>query len=164
MFSMDPDPNKSKSKIIYMIGNKKNVKKPLPLSLCGQTLPFVSTALHLGHHLSEDGSMRLDMETKRAEFISKTVDIRDTFDFASLVEVLAACNVYCSDYYGTLAAWDLETEKAASFFNAWTTNVKLAWDVPRGTRTYLLQQVLAPGLTSAKIHIFLSVSENCTEP
>ena len=30
-----------------------------------------------------------------------------------------------------------------------------AWDVPRGTRTYLLQQVLDPGVTSARVDILV---------
>ena len=49
--------------------------------------------------------------------------------------------------------WDLDGERAGQVFNARTTAIKLAWAVPRGTRTYLLQQVLAPGLTSAKVDI-----------
>ena len=38
-------------------------------------------------------------------------------------------------------------------FNAWTTCVKLTWDVPRATRKYLVQQVLGAGLTSVKVDI-----------
>ena len=38
-------------------------------------------------------------------------------------------------------------------FSSWTTAVKLAWSVPRGTRTYLVQQVLYSGLTSGKVDI-----------
>ena len=49
--------------------------------------------------------------------------------------------------------WDLSGGKADQVFNAWTTAVKLAWAVPRGTRSYLVQQVLAPGITSAKADI-----------
>ena len=49
--------------------------------------------------------------------------------------------------------WDLGGEKAGQVFNSWTTAIKLAWGVPRGTRTYLVQQVLAPGITSAKVDI-----------
>ena len=136
-----------------MTGRKKQLSKPVPLTLSGQELPFVSSALHLGHHLCEDGTMSHDCDVKRAEFISRMVEIRQTFSFASPVEILAATNLYCSDYYGSLSGWDLEGEKAEAFFNSWTTNVKLAWNVPRGTRKYLVQQVLAPGLTSAKVEI-----------
>ena len=46
-----------------------------------------------------------------------------------------------------------DQRKQQPSFNTWATNVKLTWDVPRGTRTYLLQQVLAPGLTLAKTEV-----------
>ena len=38
-FSTDPDPVKSKSKCIFMIGNKKNLPRPAPLLLEGTELP-----------------------------------------------------------------------------------------------------------------------------
>ena len=110
----------------------------------------MSSATHLGHHLSEDGTLTHDIEIKRAEYIAKTVELRENLSFASPVEILSATDVYCSDYYGSLAGWDLGCEKAATFFNAWNTHVKLTWQVPRNTRTYLLQQVLASGFTSAR--------------
>ena len=50
-----------------------------------------------------------------------------------------------------------EAYQRASFdgahYNVWAVNVKLAWGVPRATRTYILQQCLAPGSTSAKTEI-----------
>ena len=39
--------------------------------------------------------------------------------------------------------------------SAWKTGVKLAWGVHRGCRTYLLQQVLAPGVTSLRVNLLL---------
>ena len=57
------------------------------------------------------------------------------------------------DYYGSLAGWDLGGDKATMFFHAWKTHVKLTWNVPRQTRTYLLQHVLALGFTSARTEI-----------
>ena len=146
-FSTDPDPQKSKSKMIYMCGKQSSLQKPVPLKLCGGELPWVSSAVHLGHHLHEDGTLTHDAEVKRAEYIAKTVELREMLYFASPVEVLAATEIYCSDYYGCLAGWDLGGDKAKMFFNAWNTHVKLSWNVPRQTRTYLLQHVLAKGFT-----------------
>ena len=39
-FSTDPNPQKSKSKCIFMKGNKKNLVKPPELRLCGRSLPW----------------------------------------------------------------------------------------------------------------------------
>ena len=152
MFSTDPDPIKSKTKCIFVCGDKKNLSKPAPLSLCGRDLPWVPTATHLGHELSETGSMEQDAKVKRATFISRSVEIRETFKFASPVEVLHAMKVYCSSFYGCML-WDLAWEGATHVFNSWNTGTRLNWSVPRATRTYLVQQVLSAGLTSAKVDI-----------
>ena len=152
MFSTDPNPNKSKTKCIFVCGTKKNLAKPAPLSLCGREFPWVTTATHLGHELHETGSMKHDALVKRAMFIDKSTEIRETFSFASPVEILSALKVYCSSFYGCML-WDLGGECTGKVFNAWTTAVKLTWGVPRGTRSYLVQQVLASDFTSAKVDI-----------
>ena len=60
-FSTDPDPVKSKSKCIFMIGEQRNLSRPVPLMLGGRKLPWVSTAVHLGHELHESGKMNHDL-------------------------------------------------------------------------------------------------------
>ena len=81
-FSTDKNPSKSKSKAIYVVGNNKVREKPEPLALCGERLPWVERAVHLGHSVTSDGSMRQDTREKVAEFIDTTVKLRETFDFA----------------------------------------------------------------------------------
>ena len=152
LFSTDPDPSKSKTKCIFVCGDQKKLAKPATLTLCGRDLPWVSTAFHLGHELSETGNMEQDVKEKRATFISKSVEVRETFKFASPVEVVQAMKVYCSSFYGCML-WDLSGQGAAQVFNSWNTAAKLAWSVPRATRTFLLQQVLTAGVTSAKVDI-----------
>ena len=151
-FSTDPTPSKSKSKCIYMVGNKRNLVKPAALMLGDKELPWVETASHLGHELHQSGRMDRDAKQKRAEFISKSVEIREVFKFASPVEILHAMKVYCASFYGSML-WDLTSEGATQAFNAWNTAVKLAWDCPRQTRSYLLKHVLACNLSSAKTDI-----------
>ena len=65
-FSTDPDPSKSKSKCIFVCGSSKKKQKPVPLMLNGKELPWVESALHLGHVLHESGSMDQDTKAKRA--------------------------------------------------------------------------------------------------
>ena len=157
-FSTDPTPSKSKSKCIYMVGKKKNLVKPAPLRLGDMMLPWVETASHLGHELHESGSMEHDAKIKKAEFISSSIEIRETFKFASPVEVLKATKVYCSSFYGCML-WDLGGAGAGQVFNAWNTAIKLAWDCPRDSRSYLVQQVLGCGLSSAKTDILLRYNQ-----
>ena len=140
-----------------MVGKRKNLAKPAPLMLGGRELPWVQSATHLGHELHETGSMDHDAKIKRAEFIDKSVEIRNAFKFASPVEILSALKTYCSSFYGSML-WDMSGEGAAKVFNAWTTAVKLCWDCPRNTRTYLVQQVLACGQSSARTDLLTRYS------
>ena len=89
---------------------------------------------------------------KRAIFINNSVEIREAFSFASPVEILSAIKIYCCSLYGCML-WDLSGDGATQVFNACNTCVKLTWEVPRGTRTYLVQQVLGSGLISVKVDI-----------
>ena len=49
--------------------------------------------------------------------------------------------------------WDLGSDMATQYYNVWNTCVKLAWQVPRATRSYLVDQLLGCDLTSARMDI-----------
>ena len=148
-FSTDPNPAKSKTKCIFMTGKRKNLPKPVPLVLSGKELPWVTSATHLGHEFHESGNMEYDATVKRAEFIRKSSDIRETFFFASPVEVLRAVKVFAGDLYGG-NLWQLRSDKASQVFNAWNTCIKLAWQVPRSTHTYFVDRLLSSGISHVR--------------
>ena len=79
-FSTDPVPAKSKSKCLFLCGYQK-ADYPLPLQLCGQDLPWVEHAVHLGHELHQLCNMEYDVHIKRAEYIETAAQIQDTFKF-----------------------------------------------------------------------------------
>ena len=58
----------------------------------------------------------------------------------------------CTSAYGS-NLWKLDSVEAEMMFSAWRTGIKLAWDVHRACRTYLLQQVLAPNITSLRVSL-----------
>ena len=118
--------------------------------LCGRPLPWVERADHLGHVLHQTGTMAQDCKEKRAKFIDSSVKIRETFDFAHPEEKIKAIERYCTSLYGS-NLWDLASDEAEGVFAAWRTGIKLAWGVHRGCRTFLLQTVLAPQLTSLRV-------------
>ena len=154
-FSTDANPDKSKSKAIHVTGLRGGgLQKPAPLMLCGRALPWVARAEHLGHALSEDGTMRRDAREKRAQFIDMSVKIRETFAFAHPTEQLEAITKYCTSIYGS-NLYDFSDAEFEMICNAWKTGVKLAWDVHRGCRTYLVQQVLAPGIHSLRVNLLV---------
>ena len=141
-FSTDPDPAKSKSKCIFMCGSSRNVSYPVKVQLNGNDLPWVETGTHIGHELHQMCNMDFDIKTKRAKFINTSSDIIDIFRFAHPDQVLRAISLYCGHCYGSML-WDLSSELAGQFFISWKTSVKIAWRVPRGTHTYLVNHLFA---------------------
>ena len=123
--------------------------KPMNLQLYGVDLPWVQTATHLGHELSQDCNMEQDMKMKRAEFIGKTTEVRESFNFAQPNQVLQAVRTYCCSLYGAMT-WSLCSDKARQVFNCWNTCVKLAWGVPRSTHSYIVDSLLSSGIPSVR--------------
>ena len=156
LFSTDPNPSLSKTKCM---GKNINLVKPAPLTLNGRELPWVETANHLGHMLHENGTMEYDAKIARAKFIDQSLETRQSFSFASPVEIIMALGIYCSSHYGSML-WDLGGEAACQYFNSWSTAVKLSWECPRNTMTYLLQHVLSCGgpSPSARVDIMARYS------
>ena len=71
---------------------------------------------------------------------------------SKFAEVFKALKIHNSSFYG-FNLWDLGSEKARSVYTAWNTAVKLAWGCPKQTRTYILQQMLCCGFSSARVDI-----------
>ena len=151
-FSTDVDPSKSKSKAIFMCGQRSQLPKPSPLVLCGKLLPWVETASHLGHELHQSGNMDYDAKVKRGQYISTSLEIREMFSFASPIEILRAVKVYAGSFYGS-NLWELEGMMASQVYSSWSINVKLAWSVPRATRSYIAKHLLSSEMTSARVDI-----------
>ena len=149
-FSTHDDPSRSKSKVLYVVGPRGGaLPRPEPLVLCGRPLPWVERAEHLGHTLHQDGTMLQDCREKRAQLIDRSVKIREEFGFAHPAEQITAVAKYCSSVYGS-NLWDLASREAVMLTNAWRTGHKLAWNVPRACRTYLVESVLAPHVPSLR--------------
>jgi hypothetical protein len=148
MFSTNENPKKSKSKALYVVGPRgAALTRPVPLQLCGRPLPWVERAEHLGHTLHQDGTMVHDCREKRAQFIDTSIKIRESFGFAHPAEQITAVEKYCTAAYGS-NLWDLASHETRMLVSAWKTGHKLAWDVPRNCHTYLVEEVLAPHVTS----------------
>ena len=142
VFSTNPVPSKSKTKCMFFCGQQHGVRYPDPIMLDGKILPWVTTAEHLGHTLHQSGSMDQDCKVQRAQFIQKSIDVREKLHFAKPDIVMKAVRVYCSDSYGSML-WKLRSESSESFFKCWNTCVKLVNNVPRSTFTYLVEGYFA---------------------
>ena len=129
------------------------MRKPDNLELLGEQLPWVASADHLGHVLHQSGTMDQDALVKRARFIDKTIGIRESFSFAFPSQVMRAVQVYACDGYGSML-YDLASQSAESLFKSWNTCMKLIWDVPRGTYTYLVENVLAKDFVPLRHQVY----------
>ena len=66
-----------------MIGKSRvTLPKPINFQLCGEILPWLERAEHLGHTLHSDGTMKQDIREKSAQFIDSAVKMRETFSTA----------------------------------------------------------------------------------
>ena len=88
----------------------------------------------------------------RAKFIDKSTTVRDKFSFARPAEILTATCIYCCDFNGS-NLWDLYGDRAQQCYRAWNTSVKLAWEVPRSTHTWVVENILSCDLPSARERI-----------
>ena len=147
-FSTDPNPTKSKSKAVFMVGNRRDLVKPAPLLLCGRPLPWVSQATHLGHEFSEDGTMNTDTKMRRGAFIGRCLEVQEAFSFAAPSEVLGAIKLYCGDLYGGMLS-RLDGPAAIRLTNCWNIAVKDVWGLPRSAHTIYVRW-LSAGHTSLK--------------
>ena len=152
-FSVDPNPGKSKSKAIYMCGTLKNVVYPDNLKLYDHDLPWVQQADHLGHVLSQLCNMETNAKIMKAKYIDKTVENRDTFNFAHPAQVIRAMEIFSSDCYG-LMLHDLSSPSSESIFKCWNTAIKLIWNVPRSTYTYIVENLLAINFQTLRNQIY----------
>ena len=125
---------------------------PACLKLNGKSLPFVTTPTHVGHELSQDGTTTTDIKIKRAKFIDKSIEIRETFSFADPIQILQAVNIYCCDHYGSML-WDLYGDMAGQYYRCWNTCAKLAWNCPRSTHSYFVTCQLAADFVSIRTKI-----------
>ena len=103
----------------------------------------------LGHALHQDGTRRQNCREKRAQLKDTSVKLRETFGFMHPAEIITATAKYCTAAYGS-NHWDYSTQEFKMMCNAWTTGHKLACNVPRACRTYLVQNVLAPHVSSLR--------------
>ena len=99
-----------------------------------------------------------DIRVKRATYIDESVEVRETFGFASPNKVLQAFKLYVGSHYGSML-WDLGSDLASQYYTAWNTCVKLTWQVPRATHTCVVDQLLFCGLSSARTDILARYSK-----
>ena len=90
---------------MYFCGRAGKVKYPEKVQLDGEDLPWVESAVHLGHILHQQTSMDKDCQRARGKFISKSVEIREQLGCAKPEIIMQAVQIFCTDAYGGMLWW-----------------------------------------------------------
>ena len=130
LFSTDPVPSKSKTKCM-LFSRHKSADQVLNLQLNGDNLPWVSTAKHLGNHLSSKLNLsplspetKTDLLCKRAILYDKVHQVQQQFGYCDPKLVLKLLSIYSTALYGS-PLWQLSSEEHSKLNRSWNTAIKI---------------------------------------
>ena len=126
------------------------LKKPMMIDgtwLCGNKLPWVDQFKHLGNTINNKYPYTdQDIQIKRAQFISKSLELNQEFFFASSRTKFDINQIYNSHFYGS-PIWDLFGKCALSLESSYNQGVKVMFNLPVSTHRNLIEPV------SGHIHV-----------
>ena len=144
LFSTEPVPSKSKTKCM-LFSRHKSADQILNLQLNGNILQWVSTAKHLGNHLSSKLNLsplspetKTDLLCKRAILYDKVHQVQQQFGYCDPKLVLKLLSIYSTALYGS-PLWQLSSEEHSKLNRSWNTAIKIIWDLPHSTHTRFLE-------------------------
>ena len=136
-FSTNIDPKKSKTKCIHFSKQKIELARIL---LNGDPLPWVDSALHVGNTLERNNSFAKDLRLKRGDFIGRVHSILQEFHFANPQVKMKMFSIYSTSFYGS-SLWNIFNGTCDRLFTAWNIAVRMAFDLPRGTHRYFIEEI-----------------------
>ena len=144
LFSTDPNPARSKTKCLFF-SRKRNSEQVSPVTLNGDTLPWVTTAKHLGNHLSSKLSLtsyspetKTDILCKRAILFDKVHQVLQQFGNLEPKLVINLLSIYSTALYDS-TLWQIDSEEYKKLIRSWNIAVKIIWELPHPTHVKLLE-------------------------
>lgn len=161
--SIDPDPKKSKTKCLYF--NQKQI--PKNLKVYGDDIPWVTSAIHLGHIINVDERTSHDLNSKRCAFISGVHGLRQEMGDQVPSVFMQLVHIYKSSFYGS-NLWDLNDDTASKLYSAWNRTIRFTYNIPINTHRYILQELHDKAdLKSTLLKRFMNFNNqllNCGKP
>ena len=138
-FSTDMDPVKCKTKCTAFV---RRVTAIDDVKLCGNKLPWVDQFKHLGNTISNKEGSFIEQDTviKRAQFISKSLELNQEFSFASSRTKFQINHIYNSHFYGS-PLWDLSSKSAIQLESSYNQSIKVMFNLPVSTHRMLIEPV-----------------------
>ena len=138
-FSTDQNPGKSKTKCMAFIQRNRKIPNVM---LCGNPLPWVDTAKHLGITIDSKSVSILsqDMKQKRAQYIQRNNELLQEFSFANGFTKSKINSIYNTHFTGSVL-WDLFGDDACKIYSTWNTSVRKMFRLDRTTHRYFIEAV-----------------------
>ena len=143
VFSTDPDPKKSKTMCIAFNCNTRD--NLASIQLCGDNLPWVSKAKHIGNYLHEDGTTDLDVRVKKGMFIQNAMELDQEFHCLPADQKMRL-NLLYNSHFCSSSIWRFESEEARHLFSSWNKNIKMIYDLPWATHRWVLEEITGSNL------------------
>lgn len=135
-FSTDVNPSKCKTKCLAFLRKERYLQ---PVKLCGNDLPWVTHGKHLGNTIeTKSNGMKMDIRTKRAQYIEKNNEIMQEFHFSHPKTKMEINSIYNNHFTGS-PLWNLFSRDSEMLFNTWNKSVRLIFDVPLTTHRFFLE-------------------------
>ena len=169
LFSTDPNPARSKTKCLFF-SRKRNSEQVSPVTLNGDTLPWVTTAKHLGNHLSSKLSLasyspetKTDILCKRAILFDKVHQVLQQFGNLEPKLVINLLSIYSTALYGS-TLWQIDSEEYKKLIRSWNIAVKIIWELPHPTHVRLLEPLSpVPHLEAVLTGRYIGFIENLSK-
>ena len=113
-----------------------------PVILGTKPLPTVLQWPHLGVMIStSDESFESDLDDKRKILIGKISSLQQELGDQDPAVFVKLVQIYFLHLYGS-SLWDIYSENSTKLWTAWHKFVKITFDLPFATHTYLLNDII----------------------
>ena len=154
--------SKSKTKCLAF----NSTLNPAKLSLYNLSLPWVTSAVHLGHIVSTEDDAK-DILSRRGEFISNVHQLQQELGDQHPDVFMRLVQIYLSSMYGS-NLWNLFSNSAEKLFVSWNVLLKTIFKLPYATHRYILYNICdIPHLRISlfkRFAKFYTKLENCMKP
>ena len=114
---------------------------PEPLVLYGNQLPFVKSHKHLGHIITDNESMKMDLDDKVNQMIGKFHSLRQQVGRQDPFVMITLVNTYLLSLYGS-NIWDLSARDSERIDKSWNSLVRSVFELPPDTHRFIVENLV----------------------
>lgn len=123
---------------------------PAMLVLYDLQLPWVTSAIHLGHIINTEEDTSADILSHKAIFNTKVHELRQELGDQHPEVFISLVQTYLTSMYGS-NLWDLYHSSADKMFSAWNFFIKNTYNLPYATHRHIVYNI------TEKTHLRVSI-------